>query len=193
MENNDIDALFAKDWVAIHQRVLNFARRRLERIGLTLTSTLGKGFTGEELVDQAITELLDDPENVDWDIGPERQLDLRVRQLIFNCLKTKDNRLRETTDDSIHRAVSDHMSPGDPVEIADEVSRIYELMLAHPRVVGKRDFELVIEALSRGVKEPANIAARAGIAQKRVYDVRRVLVEIYSIIRKQMTMAGENA
>lgn len=191
MENNDTDDLFAMDWVAIHQRVLNFARRRLARIGLTLTSTLGKGLTGEELVDQAIAELLDNPGKVDWDRGPERQLELRVRQTINNYLKTADNRLRENGDNSLGRTASNQASPTDHVELADEVNRIYELLLAHTRVAGKRDFKPVINALRCGVKEPIDIAAKTGIDLKRVYDVRRVLVEVYSHVRKQMTMAGE--
>lgn len=191
MDKRQIERLFNQDWVAIQARVLNFARKVLARNGLTLMSTLGKGQTAVDLVDEAIAELLDEPQKADWQLGLVNQLSSRVRQRIFNCLDYNDNKKRDRSEHAIQNAIDVRSSPEESVDFEEEVARVFELFRQHRRVNGNADFELVVDALANSVHFPEQIAKETGLKLKRVYDVRQVLAEIYPDIRRQMTMKGE--
>lgn len=191
MEKLQIDKLFNQDWVEIQARVLNNTRKILARIGLKLTSRLGKGQTAIDLVDEAIAELLDNPQKADWKLGLVVQLSRRVRQRIYNCLGYNDNKKREFSDHAIENAFDSRSSAEEDIDLQEEVARIFKLLLQHRRVKGNVDFELVVDALADSVHIPEEIAKRTGLKLKRVYDVRQVLAETYTEVRKQMTMKGE--
>lgn len=191
MNKQQIDRLFNQDWVEIQARVLNSSRKILARIGLTLTSRLGKGQTAVDLVDEAIAELLDNPPKADWELGLVVQLSRRVRQRIYNCLGYNDNKKREFSDYAIQNAIDDRLSAEEDVDLRDEVAKTFELLRQHRRVKGNVEFELVVDALAKSVYIPDEIAERTGLKLKRVYDIRQALTEAYTEVRKQMTMKGE--
>ena len=191
MDIQQIDRLFDQDWVEIQARVLNNARKILARIGLRLTSTLGKGQTAVDLVDEAIAELLDNPHKADWDLGLVTQISRRVRQRIYNCLGYNDNKKRDCSEYAIQDAIDTRSSAEEGWDLQDEVAKVFELLRQHRRVKGHVDYELVVDALADSVHAPEEIAKGTGLKLKRVYDIRQALTETYTEIRKQMTMKGE--
>ncbi|PQO28913.1 hypothetical protein [Blastopirellula marina] len=191
MERAELDRIFGLDWVEIHARALKFATWRLARIGLKVTTALSKGLTAEDFVDTAIEELLDAPDRVDLEIGIQEQVQRRVRQLISNALNHNDNRRRIGDSVVALSEITVDSSQEEVVGLDEEVDRIFKLLRQHARVRKKPDFVTVIDALCDGINEPAEIAEKTGLKLKRVYDVRKVLLEIYDSVARQAKLEGE--
>lgn len=189
MDEQQLESLISQDWEEIAAKVANAALVFAARYGWKRDSVLPGGKSIEDVVFEAIADLLNDPGRLSdkWKITT--QLKGIVRSKLWNLCKSADNRVaRSATMDDEHPAKGHR--PEHDVDLKDEFDRAMTLLSSHPKVKAKPELGEVVNAIWCGATDAASIADLANLTQDRVYQLQRELRAIYPSIARELDEEG---
>jgi hypothetical protein len=151
--------------------------------------TLPLGKYPDLLVCEVIDDFFQGRRNFNTAYGVETQLKGAVRSELSALYRRKEAKARpfKSGDDDTAPCDFAELEPG-PAELAmnkHDSRKLFELYAAHPDVKGNEELETLLLAIEEGADDTPTQAKATGIAEKRIYELRRKLREIYPTILKQ--------
>ncbi|GJM25762.1 MAG: hypothetical protein DHS20C16_21770 [Phycisphaerae bacterium] len=173
------------DWADIASKLLTAAPVLATRYGWNRNSILPKGKTLEDVVEEAIADIWENPDRRNPEISVVTQLKGIVRHKLWNLSQNSDGRVaRSDLDDHPDKS----SAPEATTDLRDEFEHVIDLLMAHPKVSRSPDLELLVVALGAGITDVPELAQECGVPASRIYQLQRELRAIYPSIARRLNV-----